>query len=43
MGVRWFGGYDGGVAVWKVSDGTTVKTFNASPGMAMKEPEPKKK
>jgi WD40 repeat protein len=35
------GSYDGGVAVWKVSDGATVKTFNASPGM--KEPEPKKK
>ena len=26
------GSYDGGVAVWKVDDGTSVKAFNASPG-----------
>jgi WD40 repeat protein len=37
------GSYDGGVAVWTVKDGTTVKLFNASPGIATKEPEPKKK
>lgn len=37
------GSYDGGVAVWNVKDGKTVTTFNASPGMAVKEPEPKKK
>jgi WD40 repeat protein len=37
------GSYDGGVAVWKVSDGTVVKVFNATPGIVTKEPEPKKK
>ncbi len=37
------GSYDGGVAVWKVADGSTVKVFNASPGIVTKEPEPKKK
>jgi WD40 repeat protein len=37
------GSYDGGVAVWKVSDGSVVKSFNASPGIVTKEPEPKKK
>ena len=37
------GSYDGSVAVWKVSDGSTVKAFNASPGIVTKEPEPKKK
>ena len=37
------GSYDGGVAVWKVKDGALVKAFNASPGFATKEPEPKKK
>ncbi len=37
------GSYDGGVAVWKVADGTVVKAFNASPGIVTKEPEPKKK
>jgi WD40 repeat protein len=37
------GSYDGTVAVWKVKDGTTVKLFSASPGIAIKEPEPKKK
>lgn len=41
------GSYDGGVAVWNVKDGTLVKAFNASPGIAAKEPEkkpePKKK
>ena len=37
------GSYDGSVAVWKVADGSTVKAFNASPGFAVKEPEPKKK
>jgi WD40 repeat protein len=36
------GSYDGGVAVWKVADGTPVKVFNASPGIVTKE-EPKKK
>jgi WD40 repeat protein len=36
------GSYDGAVAVWKVADGSVVKTWNASPGMATKEPEPKK-
>lgn len=35
------GCYDGSVQVWKVSDGTLVKAWNASPGM--KQPEPKKK
>ena len=37
------GSYDGGVGIWKVSDGSTVKVFNASPGFTAKEPEPKKK
>jgi hypothetical protein len=37
------GSYDGSVAVWKVSDGSTVKAWNASPGIVTKEPEPKKK
>jgi WD40 repeat protein len=37
------GSYDGTVAVWNVKDGTLVKLFNASPGIATKEPEPKKK
>jgi hypothetical protein len=37
------GSYDGGVVVWKVADGSTVKAFNASPGIVVKEPEPKKK
>jgi hypothetical protein len=39
------GSYDGSVAVWKVADGSTVKAWNASPGMVVKEkePEPKKK
>ena len=37
------GSYDGGVVVWKVADGSTVKAFNASPGIVTKEPEPKKK
>lgn len=37
------GSYDGGVVVWKVADGSTVKAFNASPGYVSKEPEPKKK
>ena len=37
------GSYDGGVGVWSVKDGTAVKMFNASPGFATKEPEPKKK
>jgi WD40 repeat protein len=36
------GGYDGSVAVWSVKDGKTVKLFSASPGLATKEPEPKK-
>lgn len=37
------GSYDGGVAVWNVKDGTTVKAFNASPGMVTKaDPPPKK-
>ncbi|MBY0512530.1 MAG: hypothetical protein K2P78_01295 [Gemmataceae bacterium] len=39
------GGYDGGVAVWKVADGKPVKAFNASPGYAAKTPaaDPAKK
>ena len=37
------GSYDGTVAVWSVKDGAAVKVFNASPGLAAKEPEPKKK
>ncbi|MDB5310223.1 MAG: domain, G-beta repeat [Gemmataceae bacterium] len=37
------GSYDGGVVVWKVADGTTVKAFNASPGYVTKTPEPAKK
>jgi hypothetical protein len=37
------GSYDGSVQVWKVSDGSVVKGWNASPGLAAKEPEPKKK
>lgn len=37
------GSYDGSVAVWKVSDGSVVKTWNASPGFVPKEPEAKKK
>jgi hypothetical protein len=36
------GAYDGSVSVWKVSDGAVVKSWNASPGYAAKEPEPKK-
>ena len=35
------GAYDGGVAVWKVSDGSTVKAFNASPGYVSKTEEKK--
>ena len=35
------GSYDGSVAVWKVADGTLVKSWNASPGIVTKE-EPKK-
>ncbi len=30
------GSYDGGVVVWKVTDGSVVKSFNASPGYAAK-------
>jgi WD40 repeat protein len=30
------GSYDGGVVVWKVGDGSTVKAFNASPGFVSK-------
>ncbi len=37
------GSYDGEVRVWKVSDGSVVKGWNASPGIVTKEPEPKKK
>ncbi|MCI0700127.1 MAG: hypothetical protein L0241_03455 [Planctomycetia bacterium] len=38
------GSYDGGVVVWKVSDGSTVKAFNASPGYVAKtDPTPPKK
>jgi WD40 repeat protein len=37
------GSYDGEVRVWKVSDGSVVKGWNASPGIVSKEPEPKKK
>jgi WD40 repeat protein len=37
------GTFDGIVGVWKVSDGSVVKLFSASPGIATKEPEPKKK
>ena len=37
------GSYDGGVVVWKVADGTVVKSFNASPGYVAKTPEPPKK
>jgi hypothetical protein len=37
------GSYDGGVVVWKVADGSTVKAFNASPGILVKEPDAKKK
>jgi WD40 repeat protein len=37
------GGYEGSVEVWKVADGSVVKTWNASPGLVVKEPEPKKK
>jgi len=41
------GSYDGSVAVWKVADGSTVKMWNASPGIVTKEkekePDPKKK
>lgn len=36
------GSYDGGVVVWKVADGSTVKAFNASPGYVTKTSEPKK-
>jgi hypothetical protein len=35
------GAYDGGVVVWKVSDGSTVKAFNASPGYVSKTEEKK--
>jgi WD40 repeat protein len=37
------GTFDGIIGVWKVSDGSVVKLFSASPGIATKEPEPKKK
>ena len=37
------GAYDGGVVVWKVADGTTVKAFNASPGLVAKPAAPAKK
>lgn len=37
------GCYDGTVEVWKVADGSVVKTWNASPGLVVKEPERKKK
>ncbi len=37
------GTFDGIIGVWKVSDGAPVKLFSASPGIATKEPEPKKK
>ena len=37
------GCYDGSVNVWKVADGSLVKGWNASPGLVVKEPEPKKK
>lgn len=37
------GTFDGIIGVWKVSDGSAVKLFSASPGIATKEPEPKKK
>ena len=37
------GSYDGSVEVWKVADGSVVKAWNASPGLVVKEPEPKKK
>ena len=37
------GSYDGSVQVWKVSDGSVVKGWNASPGLVSKEPEAKKK
>jgi len=37
------GSYDGSVSVWKVADGSLVKSWNASPGLVVKEPEPKKK
>jgi hypothetical protein len=38
------GSYDGEVRVWKVSDGSLVKGFNASPGYVSKAPaEPTKK
>jgi len=37
------GCYDGSVEVWKVADGGVVKTWNASPGLVVKEAEPKKK
>jgi mono/diheme cytochrome c family protein len=30
------GSYDGGVVVWKVTDGSVVKSFNASPGYIVK-------
>jgi WD40 repeat protein len=32
------GSYDGTVAVWKVRDGSTVKVFNASPGITSPAP-----
>jgi hypothetical protein len=37
------GSYDGGVVVWKVSDGTKVKAFNASPGFVATASEAKGK
>jgi WD40 repeat protein len=36
------GCYDGSVNVWKVADGSLVKGWNASPGLVVKQPEPKK-
>jgi WD40 repeat protein len=35
------GCYDGTVEVWKVADGSVVKTWNASPGLVVKEPKKK--
>jgi hypothetical protein len=36
------GSYDGGVVVWKVSDGSVVKSWNATPGAPPPKEEPKK-
>ena len=34
------GAFDGEVRIWKVADGSLVKSFNASPGLPVAAPPP---